>query len=400
MNSQSQAPFFCQACGEPEPEIFFEVDDVPVHSTLLMDSREEAQRYPQGSLKLGFCRTCGFVQNVVFDASVHEYSTKCEESQGFSPRFNAFLRALTLRLIETYDVRNKKVVEIGCGKGDFLELICALGHNSGIGIDPGIIPERQQHSEAWERIRFIQDFYSEAYGELTGEFMACRHTLEHIQPVKAFVNIVRRAIDKHPDTIVFFEIPDVERVLSEVAFWDIYYEHCSYFSLGSLGRLFRACGFKVLNLQKDFEDQYLVIEARPIATPEAAPQLFPGEDDLKQLAATVDRFKTIARDTLARWKRQIGGYAKEGKRVVIWGSSSKGVSFLTTLGLGDEIGYVVDINPFRQGKFMPGTGHEIVPPAKMAEYKPDVVLVMNPIYCEEIAASLSDMGLSPQIVPA
>ncbi len=390
--------FACQACGTAGLRMFYEVHNIPVHSVLLMDSRDEAQSYPKGNLKLGFCPHCGFIQNVLFDSKVHEYSTKCEESQGFSPRFNAFLKDLTLRLIETYNIRNKSVVEIGCGKGDFLELICALGNNSGLGIDPGIIPERQQHSEAWSRIRFIQDFYSEKYGDLTGEMIACRHTLEHIQPVRDFVNIVRRAIDKHPETVVFFEIPDIERVLSEVAFWDIYYEHCSYFSLGSLARLFRRCGFKLLNLQKDFGDQYLVVEAKPTKDPQTS--VMPGEDDLALLSATVDRFERECTKTLARWKTQIAGYKAQNQKVVIWGSSSKGVSFLTTLGLSDEVGYVVDINPFRQGKFMPGTGHEIVPPAKMVEYKPDVVLAMNPIYCDEIAADLHKLGLSPQIVPA
>jgi hypothetical protein len=96
----------------------------------------------------------------------------------------------------------------------------------------------------------------------------------------------------------------------------------------------------------------------------------------------------------------IGGHHAAGRRVVVWGSSSKGVSFLTTLGLGDEVGYVVDINPYRQGKFMPGTGHEIVAPQRMATYRPDVVLVMNPIYTDEIGASLRELGVRAELVPA
>jgi hypothetical protein len=79
---------------------------------------------------------------------------------------------------------------------------------------------------------------------------------------------------------------------------------------------------------------------------------------------------------------------------VVWGSGSKGVAFLTALDLDKEIEYVVDINPYRQGKFMAGTGQQIVGPSFLAEYKPDVAIAMNPIYESEIQSDLRRMGLS------
>ena len=87
-----------------------------------------------------------------------------------------------------------------------------------------------------------------------------------------------------------------------------------------------------------------------------------------------------------------------GKKIVLWGSGSKGVSFLTTLSVPEEIEYVVDINPYRQGHYMSGTGHKIVGPEFLKEYQPDVVVVMNGIYCEEIGKNLQEMGLHPQMV--
>ncbi len=83
--------------------------------------------------------------------------------------------------------------------------------------------------------------------------------------------------------------------------------------------------------------------------------------------------------------------------MVLWGSGSKAVSFLTTLGITDELQYVVDINPHRQGMFMPGTGHAIVSPDFLAEYKPDRVIIMNPIYREEITKMLKERGVEPVI---
>jgi hypothetical protein len=82
---------------------------------------------------------------------------------------------------------------------------------------------------------------------------------------------------------------------------------------------------------------------------------------------------------------------------VLWGGGSKGVSFLTTLGLTEEIASVVDINPYKQGKFMPGTGHAVIGPKALVNQPPDLVIVMNPIYVAEVASSLNELGLKPEI---
>ncbi len=385
----------CYSCGSRGMSIFYQVDNVPVHSCLLMPTYQAAMEYPKRDIRLGFCRPCGFIQNTVFDPNVHEYSSRYEETQAFSPRFNQFARDLARRLIERYDLHNKDILEIGCGKGEFLVLLCEMEQNRGIGIDPGYVPERTQ-SGAASRIRFIQDFYSEKYAHLTADFICCRHTLEHIQPARQFVRMVRDSIGDRLDTIVFFEVPDTSRVLKECAFWDIYYEHCSYFSQESLTRLFRSCGFEVINLAKDFDDQYLLIEARP-GNGEAG-RLFESEGDLEELAQDVKRFEERYPDQLERWKSELERVKERGQRAVIWGSGSKAVAYLTTLDISGEIEYVVDINPYKHGMYLAGTGHRIVAPTFLKEYRPDVVIVMNPIYCDEIRCDLDKMGVAAELI--
>lgn len=385
----------CHNCDATALSTFYRVDNIPVHSCLLMPNREAALAYPHGDLQLGFCRSCGFIQNMLFDPSVHEYSTRYEETQGFSARFRDFATALAKRLIEKYNLRNKTILEIGCGKGEFLALVCELGGNQGIGIDPSYIPERM-HGAAGSRVTFIQDFYSEKYAHLTADFVMCRHTLEHIQPTASFMRMVRRSIGERKDTIVFFEVPDVSRVLNEQAFWDIYYEHCSYFSLGSLTRVFRMTGFEVLDLAKDFDDQYLLIEARPANG--SIGKSFPQENDLEELAQDVKQFQQTFPDRVKTWKEMLGKIKDRGEKAVIWGSGSKAVAFLTTMGISNEIKYVVDINPFKHGKFLAGTGHEIVPPDFLKKYHPDVVIAMNSIYREEIQRDLSRMHVDAEVM--
>ncbi len=388
------AQLACPNCASVGVHTFYSVNDIPVHSCLLMPTRDAALNYPRGDLKLGFCRTCGFVFNTLFRPEVHEYSTAYEETQGFSPTFNAFARELAADVIKKHDLSDKTILEIGCGKGEFLVLLCQLANNRGIGIDPGYVPQRTP-SEVAPRIEFIQDFYGDKYAHLMADFVCCRHTLEHIAPTLDFMQSIRRTIGDRKDTVVFFELPDVYRVLEEGAFWDIYYEHCTYFSLGSLARLFRQTGFEVTELEAVYDKQYLLLTAIPADGP-TAPSLAE-EDDLPEMTRSVEAFPSIVEASILGWRQFVDDAVGRNEKVVLWGSGSKGVSFLSTLALQDAIEYVVDINPYRQGHFMPSTGQEIIAPDRLVEYRPDHVIVMNPVYCNEIQADLDRLGVKASL---
>jgi len=376
--------------------LFHRVEAVPSNSCILLKSAQEAAAYPQGKIELGFCPACGFVSNVAFDPRQTEYSGRYEETQGFSSTFNAFHRALAERLIERFDLHGKDIIEIGCGKGEFLMLLCELGGNRGVGFDPGVHAERIQGPGA-DRVRFIADFYSDKYADFQGDFIACKMTLEHIHPTGDFIATVRRALGDRLGTNVFFQIPESTRILRDCAFEDIYYEHCSYFSPGSLARLFRANGFEVLGLSTEYEGQYLTIEAR--AAEALVPQdPLPEERDIKSLAELVRTFPKRFEAKRREWSALLDGYARDGKKAVIWGAASKAVAFLSTLPGSEVIRYGVDINPYRQGHFLPGSVLPVVGPDFLVDYRPDLVVIMNPIYRDEIARDLERMGLSPEIV--
>ena len=373
----------------------YEVAGVPVNSCLMFDDEWAARRFPRRDLLLGFCDACGFLSNTVFDSSVQEYSDRYEDQQSFSPRFRAFQTRLIDGLINRYDIRDKDVLEIGCSKGDFLIELCRRGGNRGVGVDPSCIPGRVSEPGA-EHVRFIQAYYSEDLSDIPCDVVCCRHTLEHIHQTSDFVAMVRSAIGPRLGTLVFFELPDVRRILRERAFWDIYYEHCSYFSLGSLARMFRASRFDVLQLEADYDDQYLLIVARPTVEP-TLPSL-PQEDDLEALRKEVAGFREEAGARIEAWRRRIRDLAKQGKRIAVWGSGSKCVSFLSTLDICDEIAAVVDINPHRHGRFLARSGKRVDAPQVLRDVKPDVVIVMNPIYCEEIGRDLDAMAVSAELV--
>jgi len=384
----------CPCCDSREIASFFEVRGVPVNSVLMLKDRREALDFPRGDIVLGHCKSCGFIYNTTFEPKRLEYSERYDPTQAFSETFNAWHKKLASDLIEKYELRGKRVLEIGCGKGEFLCMLCELGGNSGVGFDPAYTEGRNAPAAA-QNIEFVRDFYSEKYAGYSGDFVICKMTLEHIHDVQRFLTSVRRAIGDGTSH-VFFQVPDVQRILEERAFWDIYYEHCCYFSMGSLARAFRRAGFDVLDLAREYGNQYLMVEARP---GKGAPsQPLPQEDDLGTLSSLVAEFSSQFAKLRAAWSERIAAFRAAKKRVCIWGSGSKGVAFLTTMQLSDSIEYVVDINPHRQGHCMLGTGHKIVGPQDLPSAPPDVVIVMNPVYRDEIANQLRTLGLGPELL--
>lgn len=387
----------CPNCKSKGLTRFYDVKGIPVNSCLMMKSEAEARAFPYGDLSLGFCANCGFITNTRYSSVSQQYTTVYEDQQSFSPTFNAFVEGLARNLIDKYDLHNKHLMEIGCSKGDFLIMMCRMGNNSGTGIDPSSIPGRVTEDGA-DRVTFIQEYYSEKHSDQVGDMILCRHTLEHIYNTLDFVRIVRKSIGDRDGTIVFFEVPDVTRVLKDMAFWDIYYEHCAYFSLGSLARLFKLSGFEVLDLAAEYDDQYLLIETRPIEGKSKAAHA--QEESVEEMKNLIANFTTSCATKLKKWNGYLSKARAEGKKVAVWGSGSKFVSFYTTLGLTDEIQHVVDINPHRQGRYVVGACMRIESPESLKQHRPDIVIIMNPIYTDEISADLSKMGINPEIKAA
>ncbi len=379
----------CPTCKETDLDDFFTIRNAPVHSLATMNSYEEAIRVPRRDIVLTFCNGCGFVFNSAFDTSIDYFTQGYEDQQGFSPTFVKFITGVTERFIKKYDIRNKQVVEIGCGKGDFINLISRLGNNKGVGVDPAWVPGRgEQNSD----VRFIPEFYSKSHGEIRPDCITCRHTLEHIHDTDGFIGTVRASIES-ANPILFFEVPSIVRILDVQAFWDIFYEHCTYLSPGSIARLFRRNDFEVLDMYLEYDDQYLFIEAKPVD--ERSDKIHPLEESIAELKAATRRFSEKITAELEEWRDRLCRFKEEGKRVVVWGGGSKSVGFLTQF---DEIGvieHVVDINPHMQGNFIPGIGKQYVDPEFLETYQPDVVIVMNSVYMDEIEKSLSDRGLHP-----
>ena len=383
----------CPNCKHSDLEDFFEIKSAPVHSLITINEYQQAIEIPRKDIALAFCNNCGFIFNSSFDTSLDFYTQGYEDQQGFSPTFVKFLTGLTQKFIDKYDIKNKEVIEIGCGKGDFISMISELGNNKGIGIDPAWIPGRTKENP---NVRFIKEFYSESHGDIEADCITCRHTLEHIHDTYNFMEIIRKSIQSNEKVVLFFEVPSIIRILKIQAFWDIFYEHCTYLSPGSLARLFRMNGFEVLDMYLEYDDQYLFIEAKP--SKGSSNIIHPLEESVDELKALTMDFVKKIKVQLGEWRKKLTQFKEQNKKVVIWGGGSKSVGFLTQFDDIGVIDHVVDINPHMHGNFIPGIGKQYVSPDFLVDYQPDVVIIMNSVYMEEIQKMLGERGLAPNLV--
>jgi SAM-dependent methyltransferase len=384
----------CPICGSPDIDIFIEIDSVPVFCNVLSGSIEAALNTPKGTLRLGFCNRCGHIYNYAFSPNELDYGTDYENSLFYSESFRNYANDLARSLIDRYDLRNKNIVEIACGKGDFLLLLCELGNNKGLGFDPSFDPQRTDGVED-PRIRFVKDYYSEKYRHIQADFVCCRHALEHIPQPGLFLDSVKRSADGQKPVVFYFEVPNALFTLKDEGIWDLLYEHCSYFTPPSLRHAFESAGFRPLDLRTAFDNQFLCIEAEWNGNREPHPENT--ADSPEGIVQYVRNFEAAYRRKVSEWKDKIGRWQRDGVKVALWGAGTKGMVFSNILRLESVAPYMVDINPHKHCRYAPGTGQMVVSPDFLKSYRPDHVVVMNAVYREEIRETLGRLGLEPEI---
>jgi len=382
----------CLICGTRSPEPLISIPNVPTLCNRLCASEAEAANAPRGNISLSYCPECGHVVNSAFDPARVNYDGQYENTLTFSPRYREYAEVTADRVIGRYGLRGKRIVEIGCGNGDFLRLICGAG-NHGEGYDPS------QPTSRWEMGRGSVEIIGRnftAEDARGADFVCCRHVLEHLPDPMALLGQLRESLDFRDDTVVFFEVPNGLFTLDRLGIWDIIHEHVSYFMPSSLVRAFHAEGFRVCWTESAFDDQYLWVEARVDG------HVSSSDLPKRPSDALYRSFSVRFADKVVQWRRQIEESRSHGRHVVIWGAGSKGVMFLNLLRVtaGSGIDWVVDINPRKQGHFVPLMGQRIVGPDHLAQNPPDLLVVMNPEYESEIRETIENMGIRCEVMNA
>ena len=371
----------CPVCGSVALAEFLFRERVPVHQNLLMRDQAAAMNIPRGNLDLVACHDCGFICNHAFDPQKIMYGEDYENTQACSPSFNEYLDGLVRHMIVEQDVRDCHVVEVGCGNGLFLRKLVAYdGANiSGHGFDPSY---RGADSELNGRLKFSTRYYDSECADVPADVVVCRHVIEHVARPLQVLEDIKKALALSPKARIFFETPCVEWILENLVVWDFFYEHCSYFSAASLATAFQVAGFEVQSVQHVFQGQYLWLEATLPKTPP------PIEKKPGTLVAQAQRFAQLESRLKEDWRRKICDRVPEDK-VALWGAGAKGVTFANLIdGSREFIDCLVDLNPLKQGHYVPGTGHPIVSYETLPARGVSTAILMNPNYREENLALL------------
>jgi len=368
----------CPGCGGRRLTAALLLPKQPVVLNYRFRTAAEARAVPRRDVHLLQCRGCGLVFNGAFEPEVIPYDSRYENRQGFSPVFRAHVTDLVQRLVRTPGIQGGRLLEVGCGKGDFLrEAARALGAEAD-GYDTSY---EGPDAEDDGRVRFQASYVSA--GTVQGRYDAviCRHVVEHVAGIGAFLKELAGIARAAGDPLVVIETPRFEWIVENRCLWDVFYEHCNYFTQPTLAHLARLAGFKVVRHSPVFGDQYQWLELR-LAKRTKVPT-----DPGIPANARLTTFARLARRQLDALTLRIRS-GRGRKPWAVWGAGAKGVALVNLLPRLRPAA-VIDSNPAKQGGVLPGTSVPILAPSDPLLGQLGLVVIANPNYAAEIRTDLA-----------
>jgi hypothetical protein len=331
--------------------ILYEEDDFPILQNRVYETFEEAVQCPRGDIRIIEDEQTGLIFNSAFRSDLMSYDSYYNNEQSVSSSFRDHLVGVT-RIIDAALGRDE-LVEVGCGKGFFLEMLLADGFDV-TGFDPTYEGDNPRVVKQY----FSRDVLQPSRG------LILRHVLEHIPDPFDFLCQLRDANGGRG--LIYIEVPCFDWICEKRAWFDIFYEHVNYFRARDFYKMFG----NVLSCEHTFGGQYLsmVADLATLTQPQYEEnQLIDFPNDFLSGLNSVEHNET--------------------EHAFVWGGASKGVIFsLLRQRIGRPVTAVIDVNPAKQGKYLPVTGLKVLSPTDALSQLPDkaTVYVMNSNYVDEI----------------
>jgi hypothetical protein len=383
----------CPVCQRPSSAPFLRIERIPIFCNVLHSSAFDARQAPCRGIDLVLCEHCALIFNAKFDPEIVQYSPGYENPLHVSERFCSFAKELSSKLVKHHRLFGGTAIEIGCGDGFFLERLVESGMHKGIGYDPAAGEGTVQRKTP--AVQVIPELFNFDQSVESVDAVICRHVFEHVGNPMEFLSRLRSNIAGR-DTLVYFEVPNATRMLEAVMIWDVIFEHFTYWTSAALSTLFVRCGFNPLSVSTDFGNQFLMLEARPSVWPSQG--LWPTADQVRAIKSQCCSFGEASTKLIAHWKTALRNLRAQGRKAVIWGAGSKGITFANVVA-GHEplLAGIVDINPQKQGRYVAFSGLPVLAPSQLNDLRPDVVILMNENYALEVTKLLKELGVNADI---
>lgn len=352
-------PAACRLCDQPLfPEPLLIQHAMPATAQGLPTADQLAN--DKGvTLALHQCSGCGTVQ--LTNAPV-PYWRDVIRAAGISPEMRAYRLAQFNRWLEEYGLKGRKVLEVGCGRGEYLTLLLEAEADAH-GVEHLEASVSACHSAGLPVTQGFIDGPKSLLADGPFDGFAILNFLEHIPC--AHLTLRGIAANLSDGAIGLVEVPNFDMILSAGLFAEFIPDHLFYFTRQTLSSLLQANGFEVLGCRPEWHDYVLSVIVRKRRPLDIAP-LTACQTDLK---ASFDAFLSC--------------FAPG--RVAIWGAGHQALALISLMELSSRIRFVVDSAPFKQGRFTPATHLPIVAPEQLTESEVDAVIVLAASYSDEVA---------------
>jgi len=386
----------CRFCSAGLEHILVDLGMSPLCESYVSAERL-AQMEPFYPLKVWVCAKCLLVQLQEYVAAENifsEYAYFSSYSSAWLKHAEDYVAMITDRL----ELGPKSlVVELASNDGYLLQYFVRRGIPS-LGIEPAANVAEVAVSKGVETL--VRFFGRELAQELqasgrTADLIVGNNVLAQVPDLNSFVAGIRLLLK--PQGTATLEFPHLSRLMEENQFDTIYHEHFSYFSLLATERILSAHGLTVFDVEELWtHGGSLRVYVRPAE--DASRPLSSRVHDLRrreiesglERAETYARFEEQVRQTKRRLLSLLIGLKEQGKRIAGYGAPGKGNTLLNYCGVGpDFLDFTVDRNPYKQGKFLPGTHVPIYSPERLDQEKPDYIFILPWNFKDEIVAQLA-----------
>jgi 2-polyprenyl-3-methyl-5-hydroxy-6-metoxy-1,4-benzoquinol methylase len=338
----------CRLCGASEPLLLIDFGAHPIAHRFLTHPSQEEYVHPA---RLFFCKKCGLTQ-LMDPVPPHmlytEYVTLSSwKNQPHIPR----LRTLVSQLPGVG--KEAKIIEVGSNDGRFLKMLKDHGYRKLLGVEPA---QDALQAASQQGIETVGDYFTPVTArDIVSSRGKCdvliaRQVLEHIRDLEDFQESIRIVL--RPGGYVLLELPNFEFVLRYLDYSAIWEEHVNYFTIHTLAMFLRDVGIRIIHEETLlFSGEALIVIGRMEEGLSTAVE----KSNINGLFAMC----TAYRDCWPRFRDAFRNYLLEhrraGKKIAVYGGGCRTSTIINFVGLAPHIEFVLDDQPEKQGKFMPGS---------------------------------------------